>query len=217
MNIHGALVESCNVFFYNAVHGKGIPVSMMHKYALMYGLGQKTGIDLPGEKPGNLAKTGRYPGDKINVCIGQGELLTTPLQMANSICVIANSGFSYKPHIVSKPQGYRPELLVDIRDQVSDRTINIIRKALKGVVERGYSRQANLPDYHTAGKTGSAQNPHGDEHSWFIGFAPFDKPEIALAIIVENAGRGSEVAAPIAGKLFAQYFYKDQPSMLATR
>jgi cell division protein FtsI/penicillin-binding protein 2 len=81
------------------------------------------------------------------------------------------------------------------------------------VVERGHSRQANLPDHHTAGKTGSAENPHGDEHAWFVGFAPVDGdgiPQIALAVIIENAGRGSEVAAPIAGELFAHYFYGER-------
>ena len=99
---------------------------MMHKYALMYGLGEKTEIDLPGERRGYVAKTGRYPGDRVNVCIGQGDLLTTPLQMVNLICVVANRGFSYKPHIVNQPQGHEPELLVDLRDQISGRTINII-------------------------------------------------------------------------------------------
>jgi len=216
MNIHEAIVESCNVFFYNVAYNKNLTIPIMHKYALMYGLGEKTGIDLPGEKTGFLPEAGRYPGDKINVCIGQGDLLVTPLQMINLICVIANRGFSYKPHIVSKPPGHKPELLVDLRDQVSSRTIGIIRKALKGVVMRGNSRQANLPDHQTAGKTGSAQNPRGDEHSWFIGFAPFDNPEIAVAIVVENAGRGSEVAAPMAGQIFAQYFHRDQP-VLAER
>jgi penicillin-binding protein 2 len=215
VNIHEALVESCNVFFYNVAHN-GVTVSMMHKYALMYGLGEKTGIDLPGERHGFVTKTGRYPGNKINMCIGQGDLTVTPLQMASLISVIANRGFSYKPHIVSQPEGNSPELLVDLRGHVSGRTINIIREGLKGVVMRGHSRQANLPDHQTAGKTGSSQNPHGDEHAWFIGFAPFNKPEIAVSIVVENAGRGSEVAAPIAGQMFAQYFYKGQ-QVLAER
>lgn len=222
VNIHKALVESCNVFFYNVAHKKGVTIPIMHKYALMYGLGKKTRIDLPGERQGSVPETGQNLGDKLNVCIGQGELLVTPLQMASLICVIANRGFSYKPRIVdlskqpSLQQNYKPEFLVDLRKQISSETIDIIRHALKGVVKRGSSRQANLPDYHTAGKTGSAQNPHGNEHAWFIGFAPFDKPEIAVAVVIENAGRGSEVAAPIAGQIFAQHFYGDQ-SMLAER
>ena len=208
MNIHEALVESCNVFFYNLAHKQGVTVPLMHKYATMYGLGKKTGIDLPGERQGLVPNTGKYPGDKINMCIGQGKLLVTPLQMANVICVIANRGISYKPRIIRQPQNSRPEISIDLRGQVSLRTIDTIRSALIGVVKRGYSRQASLPDHQSAGKTGSAQNPHGDEHAWFIGFAPCDRPEIAVAIVVENAGRGSEIAAPIAGQMFAEHFYR---------
>ena len=140
-------------------------------------------------------------------------MLVTPLQMANMICVIANRGVSYKPRIISQPESDRPEILIDLRGKVSLRTIDTIRNALMAVVKRGYSRQASLPDYPAAGKTGSAQNPFGDEHAWFIGFAPADKPEIAVAIVVENAGRGSEVAAPIAGQILQEYFYKDRPKL----
>ena len=213
MNMHSGLVESCNVFFYNLADKKGVTIPVMHEYAMMYGLGQKTGIDLPGERQGSVPRTRKYRGDKISVCIGQGELLVTPLQMANVICVIANRGVSYKPRIIGHPENGKPEILVDLRGKVSLRTIDTVRNALMDVVKRGYSRQANLPDHPTAGKTGSAQNPFGDEHAWFIGFAPADKPEIAVAVIVENAGRGSEVAAPIAGEMFAQHFYGDQPKL----
>jgi penicillin-binding protein 2 len=216
MNIHTGLAESCNVFFYNVAYQRGVNVSMLHKYAAMYGLGQKTGIDISGEKKGYIPRMDKYPGDKINMCIGQGALLVTPIQMVNLISVVANRGFSYKPHLVSDLEVYKPEILTDIRDKVPQSALEIIRNGLASVVERGYSRQANLPDYHTAGKTGSAQNPHGDTHAWFIGYAPVQHPEIAVAVIVENAGRGSENAAPIAGQIFATYFYGDQP-MLAER
>lgn len=209
VSTHRAIVESCNVFFYNTAHKRGLTVPIMHKYALMYGLGEKTGIDLPGEKRGFIPAEDRYPGDKINMCIGQGALLVTPLQMVNVISVIANRGYSYKPHIVNR-RGSKPERLIDLKGKVSSETIEIVRNALKGVVERGYSQQANLPDYHTAGKTGTVQNPHGDDHAWFIGFGPFEKPEIAVAVLLENAGRGSQFAAPVAGQIFAEYFYKDQ-------
>jgi len=113
MDVHKALVESCNVFFYNVAYQKGVTIPIMHKYALMYGLGKKTGIDLPGERQGFVPERGKYPGDKINVCIGQGDVLVTPLQMANLICAIANRGFSYRPHIVNHPQGREPEILID--------------------------------------------------------------------------------------------------------
>ncbi len=212
MNIHSALVESCNVFFYNLASKKEVTIPLMHKYALMYGLGKKVGIELPGERQGSVPEIGRR-GDRINMCIGQGDVLVTPLQMANLICVMANRGASYKPRIVRQPQGEKAEINVDLSGKVSLRTIDTIRNALMGVVKRGYSRQANLPDYQTAGKTGSAENTHGDDHSWFIGFAPFDRPEIAVVILIENGGRGSEVAAPIAGHIFAEYVYRGQRTL----
>jgi len=210
MNMHNGLVESCNVFFFNLADKRDVTVELMNKYALMYGLEQKTGIDLPSERQGSVPGLSKNRGDKINMCIGQGALLVTPLQMANVICVIANGGRAFKPRIVNNG---KPEISVDLTGKVSPKNIAIIRNALAGVVERGYSRQANPPDHQAAGKTGSSENPHGDDHSWFIGFAPFDKPEIAVAIIIENGGRGSEVAAPIAGQMFTQYFYKGQPEL----
>ena len=213
VSIHRGIVESCNVFFYNTVYRRNVTVSIMHKYAQMYGLGKQTGIDLPGERQGSVPAKSKYAGDKVNMSIGQGALLVTPLQMVNLVSVIANRGFSYKPHVASLPQGSKPELLVDLRGKVSPGTIEIIRNALKGVVECGYSQQANLPDYHTAGKTGTAQNPHGDEHAWFIGFGTVEDPQIAVAVILENAGRGSQFAAPIAGQIFAEYFYKDEATL----
>jgi penicillin-binding protein 2 len=216
MNTHNGLVQSCNVFFYNVAYRNGVDVQIMHKYANMFGLGNKTGIDLPGERPGFIPAVGKYAGDSVNMAIGQGRTLVTPLQMANVISVVANKGFSYKPHVVKEPLNSPPELLVDLRNKVSSWAFDIVRGALKEVVERGASQQANVQGFHSAGKTGTAQNPHGDEHAWFVGFAPFDNPQIAVAIIVENAGRGSMVAAPIAGEIFKEYFYKSRPMMANT-
>ncbi len=216
MNMHNGLAESCNVYFYSLADKKGVTIPLMNKYAMMYGLGKRTGIDLPGERKGFVPEIAENRGDKISVCIGQGKVLVTPLQMANMICVIANRGVSYKPRIISQPENDRPEILVDLRGKVSLRTIDTIRNALMDVVKHGYSRQASLPDYPAAGKTGSAQKESGDDaktHAWFIGFAPVDDPEIAIAVVVENAGRGSEIAAPMAGQIFREYFYRDQPKL----
>ncbi len=175
----------------------------------MYGLGDKTGIDLPGEAQGHIPEKSIYPADRVNMSIGQGAILVTPLQMANVMSVIANYGFSYKPHVVNRMKllHEKPEILVDLRDKIPISTIEIIRNALKNVAKHGLNKEAKLTGIETCGKTGTAQNPHGDEHSWFIGFAPFDNPKIVVAVIVENAGRGSEVAAPIAGQIFEQYFF----------
>lgn len=214
MRIHEAIVQSCNVFFYNVAYHRGVNVSLMHKYALMYGMGKPTGVDLPGERGGFIPEEGKYAGDSVNMAIGQGRTLVTPMQMANLMCVIANRGFSYRPHIVKRDQ--EPEIFIDLRGKVSPGTIDIIRNALKEVPERGACRLTSLPKYHSAGKTGTAQNPHGDEHAWFIGFAPFENPQIAIAVVVENAGRGSLAAAPIAGQVFDAYFNKSQQPILAS-
>lgn len=216
VNTHSGLVQSCNVFFYNTAYNRGVNVGLMHKYAVMYGLSKKTGIDLSGERAGFVPNEGKYAGDAVNMSIGQGRILVTPLQMANLVSVVANRGFSYVPHVVKNPLDNPPKLLVDIRDKVSPRTFDIVRRALYEVTERGATQQANVEGFHTAGKTGTAQNPHGDEHAWFVGFAPFDNPQIALAVIVENAGRGSLVAAPIAGEIFKEYYNKSR-SMMAKK
>lgn len=206
VNTHSGLVQSCNVFFYNVAYNRGVNVELMHKYATMYGLGKKTGIDLPGERAGFIPSEGKYAGDAINMAIGQGRTLVTPLQMANLISVVANRGFSYTPHVVRDPSGKPPALLVDMRNKVSPHNFDIIRDALYEVVDRGATQKANVEGFHSAGKTGTAQNPHGDEHAWFVGFAPFDNPQIALAVIIENAGKGSLNAAPVAGEIFSEYF-----------
>jgi len=210
VNTHSGLVQSCNVFFYNVAYRNGVDVQILHKYANMFGLGNRTGIDLPGERAGSIPAEGKYAGDSVNMVIGQGRALVTPLQMANVISVVANKGFSYKPRVVKDPSNNPPELLVDLRGQVSPWAFDVVRGALKEVVERGASQQANVQGFHSAGKTGTAQNPHGDEHAWFVGFAPFDNPQIAVAVVVENAGRGSLVAAPIAGEIFKEYFHKSR-------
>lgn len=213
VNTHSGLVQSCNVFFYNVAYNRGVTVDLMHKYATMYNLGKKTGIDLPGERAGFIPSEGQYAGDSVNMAIGQGRTLVTPLQMANLISIVANRGFSYTPHVVRDPSGTPPKMLVDIRDKVSPRTFNFIRDALYEIVERGATQQANVDGFHSAGKTGTAQNPHGDEHAWFVGFAPFDNPQIAIAVVVENAGKGALFAAPIAGEIFKEYFKKERSMM----
>ncbi|MGQ9609636.1 MAG: penicillin-binding protein 2, partial [bacterium] len=209
VSIYEALPKSCNVFFYNTAVRGGLTVPLLHKYARMYGLGEKTGVDLPGEAEGYIPEKSTYPADRVNMSIGQGAILVTPLQMANVMSVIANHGFSYKPHVVNRMKllHEKPEILVDLRDRVSINTIEIIRNSLRNVAKHGLNKEAKLKGIDTCGKTGTAQNPHGDEHSWFIGFAPFDNPKIVVAVLVENAGRGSEVAAPIAGQIFEQYLF----------
>jgi len=229
INIREALPKSCNVFFYNVAYRAGLSVPLIHKYAEMYGLGKKTGVDLPGEKKGNIPSESRYRTDNVNMVIGQGAILVTPLQMANVISVLANRGFSYKPHLVDyskmpqKPKrrdeteieaqnsqkDNKPEILVDLRDKVPIEIIDLIRNLLVGVAKTGLNKNAKLKDIQICGKTGTAQNPHGKPHAWYMGFAPYENPKIVVVALLENVGFGSENAAPVAGQLLSYYFYGD--------
>jgi penicillin-binding protein 2 len=229
VNVREALSKSCNVFFYNVAYRAGLSVPLIHKYADMYGLGKKTGVDLPGEKKGNIPSESRYRTDNVNMVIGQGAILVTPLQMANVISVLANRGFSYKPHLVDyskmpqKPKrrdeteaeaqnsqkDNKPEILADLRDKVPIEIIDLIRDSLVGVAKTGLNKDAKLKDIQTCGKTGTAQNPHGKPHAWYMGFAPYENPKIVVVALLENVGLGSENAAPVAGQLLSYYFYGD--------
>jgi len=229
VNIRQALPRSCNVFFYNTAYRAGLSVPLIHKYADMYGLGRKTGVDLPGERRGNIPSESRYRADNVNMVIGQGAVLVTPLQMANVISVLANRGFSYKPHFVdytkmqqrptrsdesetdaqNEQKDNKPEILVDLRDKVPAEIIELIRTSLVGVAKSGLNLEADIRNIQTCGKTGTAQNPHGKDHAWYMGFAPYENPRIVVVALVENVGFGSENAAPIAGQLLSYFFYGD--------
>ncbi len=230
VSIREALPKSCNVFFYNVAYRTGLTVQLLNKYAKMFGLGDKTGIDLPGERKGNIPEKSRYKTDNVNMVIGQGAVLVTPIQMANVISVIANRGFSYKPHFVdyskSPQRRYtndkneqnqtnedniinKPEILVDLRDKVPMEVIDLIRDSLLNVAKNGLCKYAKIRDINICGKTGTAQNPHGKPHAWYIGFAPYEDPRIVVVALIENSGLGSENAAPVAGQMFAYYFKRE--------
>lgn len=237
VSIREALPKSCNVFFYNVAYRTGLTVELLSKYARMFGLGDKTGIDLPGERKGNIPEKSIYKTDNVNMVIGQGAVLVTPIQMANVISVIANRGFSYKPHFVDyskSPQKRnlngeneqeqssensvikKPEILVDLRDKVPVEVIDLIRDSLLNVAKNGLCKYAKIRDINICGKTGTAQNPHGKPHAWYIGFAPYENPRIVVVALVENSGLGSENAAPVAGQLFAHYFKREVKSETTT-
>ncbi len=148
-----------------------------------------------------------------NLAIGQGELLVTPLQMVQFTSILANRGSAYKPHLalkledpISKTEKLFPSesrQVTAIRPDVYD----IILEGMREVVDGGTGARARLYGISSAGKTGTAQNPHGDDHAWYIGFAPFENPEIAICVIVENGGSGGGISAPIAGAYLKRYFY----------
>jgi penicillin-binding protein 2 len=221
INIMEAIRGSCNVFFYQL--GLKIGLETWTKYSQMFHFGLRTNIDLPNESKGLVPTLDYYlkaygpngwtKGNLANLAIGQGELLTTPLQMAQFAMIIANKGVLHRPHIanylyneLSGARHFFPKE-TDYIKGISDEVYDLIREAMRRVVAGGTGWRGAVPGIEVAGKTGTSQNPHGDAHAWYIGFAPFDDPMIAIAVIVENGGGGGAVAAPIASKCMEKFFY----------
>ena len=224
-----AIIESCNTYFYNLIFDLGF--ERWTEYGRMFGFGGKTGIDLPGERSSPLPSVAYYDkrygkgkwtkGYLVSLSIGQGELNTTPLQLAAFIATIANKGTWHQPHLV---KGYKlndsdSTVTFNIPKKklpVSERTFQTVGEAMFGVVEKGTGRLAAVNNLKVAGKTGTAQNPHGKDHAWFAAFAPFEDPSIAIVVLVENAGYGGSVSAPIAGKLIDYYVNGPDTTMADT-
>jgi penicillin-binding protein 2 len=221
IGIPKAIEVSSNVFFYKLVLRIGL--ANWTKYGKMFGFGQKSDIDIPEETAGLLPSeqyfnkvygpTGWTQGFVVSLGIGQGELGVSPLQMADYCAILANSGTFYQPHLVKflknpntgelTPVGYKKRDL-----DVDKKYFDIVRKGMYNVVNAyGTARSIHTPFVDIAGKTGTAQNPHGRDHSWFIAFAPFDNPKIAVCVMVENAGYGAAVAAPIAQRIILKYLF----------
>ncbi len=220
--IHG-IENSCNVYFYTL--GAKIGVDVWADYSRRLHFGQKTGIDLPSENSGlvpdrkyldrKFGKNKWSKGLMLNMAIGQGDLLVTPLQMAQLAMILANDGLGYRPHLVIGIQDpltltIDPVKIDSFRVNVDPQNIEIVKEGMRLVVNgpTGTGHRARLSNVVVAGKTGTTQNPHGKDHAWFIGFAPFDHPEVAIAVMIENGGYGGSVAAPIAHDLFQLYFQK---------
>jgi len=223
INIVRAIQTSCNVFFYQAA--LKLQIERIAKWGTLFGFGQQTGIDLPFEnagvfptieflkkKYGDLKKV--PSGAVVNFGIGQGEVSATPIQMACYVAAIANGGTYYRPHIV---RAIRNSILNQIsllkvesrKLNINSRTLEIVKKGMYDVVNTpgGTAFGISIPGLDVCGKTGTAQAGKGKaDHSWFICFAPKDNPKIAIAIIVENAGFGAAVAAPIARELLKEFF-----------
>lgn len=220
MDLLGAIVQSCDSYFFKVA--EDMDVDDLAKAAREFGLGAKTGIELPGEAAGlvpdrdfynRVYGRGRWTqGQVLNNIIGQGEYLTTVLQMSRVAAAVANGGYLVTPHVIASIGGKRVVRPTRKKiDGLEGKVLSVLRRAMEGVVEdqHGTARAIKLPRLKTAGKTGTAQNPHGKDHAWFIGYAPAGEPEIALAIVVENAGHGSSAAAPLARGIYLSYFYPD--------
>ncbi|RMF54432.1 MAG: hypothetical protein D6748_16405 [Calditrichaeota bacterium] len=220
LDLIGAIKNSCNVYFYQL--GLKIGIDLWHEYSKLFLFGKKTNVELTSENAGLVpskeyydkvyGKNGWTKGLLANVAIGQGELLVTPLQMAQFAMILANSGIYHPLHLrkklVDRITGEVDTVAVQTFrvKKIRPEVFEVVREGMREVVDGGTGWQASVWGLTGAGKTGTAQNPHGKPHAWFIGFAPFEDPEIAVAVIVENGGSGGGVAAPIVGKYLRRYF-----------
>lgn len=230
-NVLKALAESVNTFFYLVGGGgenfTGLGVKRITDYARRFGLGNRLGIDLPGEAAGFLPsrewkermKGERwYIGDTYHLAIGQGDLLVTPLQVASYTATIANGGTLYRPHVlksVNDSDGRRisEEKPEPIRKSVVDaQYLAVVRQGLRQAVTAGSARALTQLPVTAAGKTGTAQAPQGNPHAWFTAFAPYESPEIVITVLVENGGEGGTAALPVARDALAWYFTHTEQS-----
>ncbi|MGI8422748.1 MAG: penicillin-binding protein 2 [Chloroflexota bacterium] len=237
LTVRQSLAQSCDIFFYEAAGGnpyskfQGLGIQKLAEYARLFGFGERTGLRLTGEERGlvpteewkrDVRKEPWFVGDSYNVGIGQGDLLVTPLQLANMTAAIANGGTLYRPRVASGVRdatgtelaGYAPEVIR--RLPVNPEHMNLIRAGMRDVVSApegtAYHALRQSP-ISMAGKTGTSEffgplDSKGNlpTHALFVGFAPYDAPQIAVAVIVHHGGEGSETAAPIAAELMKSYF-----------
>ena len=218
-----AIQHSSNTYFFWMMDkiATGGYLNRWHDMAADFGLGSKTGIDLPYEVAGILPDSAYFNrvigknqwglGDVLNLGIGQGYLSVSPLQMALVTAEIANDGYRVRPHIVQQikkengdvVQIEPPRKKIEWLDQ---KDIDVVKEGMRLVVSDGSSSYyTDLDSVAVAGKTGTAQNPHGEDHGWFVAFAPYDDPQIAIAVLMENSGYGSISAAPVASLLIEKY------------
>ncbi|MCE2559120.1 MAG: penicillin-binding protein 2 [Acidobacteria bacterium] len=220
LDLRGALQHSCDIYFYR--QGRKMGIERIARYARMLGLGRRTGIEFPAEREGlvpdpewSLTSRGLpwYPGETISVAIGQGPVLTSPLQIAVMTAAVANGGFLVQPHVLEG--GARPPEPTGVDADV----ITFVTEALANVVADGTGRAASTPIVQVAGKTGTAQViaqatwtrsevlpfEHAD-HAWFTSYAPVEAPELVVVVFLEHGGRGSEAAAPLARRMVETYF-----------
>ena len=220
LNLIAALQNSCDVYFYQL--GLHLGLGPLEETARGLGLGERTGIDLPQERKGLVPNAAWYDrrwgsghwrkGLLLNLSIGQGELLVTPLQLALMMAETATDGQALRPHIVQRVRGipdFRANRPSSPRLTASRRDWETLHTALELAVESGTGTAARVPGVRVAGKTGTAQNPHGKDHALFACYAPADDPTIAIAIVVENSGHGGSIAAPRAGRVLNILFVPD--------
>lgn len=220
LDFHTALSHSDNVYFYEM--GNRLGADTLEKYAMMFGLGKVTGIDLPYESPG-LADWKEYKwevyhdefylSEIMDAAIGQGFNLVTPLQAAMVMSEIAANGKRFKPHLVRQIltqdkeviKDFQPELVGEL--EVEPWVIELVQSGLHDVTVNGTAARNFIGfPYDIAGKTGTAENSQGTDHGWFVGYGPFDNPAISVAVIVEQGGYGASSAVPIGRQIMEAAF-----------
>ncbi len=217
-----AIVESCDIFFYQV--GLKLKVDALARWTRAFGFGSKTGIDLPGEQAGVVpdpawkqAKEGLpwFPGNTVMMAIGQGYLQATLLQLARATAAVANGGYLVRPHLLDRVTDAEGDTLaVYPRSRPLDLGLDpdavaLVRRGMEGAVDspRGTASRARVEGLSVAGKTGTAQNSQGEDHAVFVCFAPAESPQVAIAVIVEHGGEGGLSAAPIARRML-EYLYR---------
>ncbi len=230
LDLRGAIVNSCNVYFYQA--GLRVGIEEITRVARAFGLGEPPGLDLGDEAKGHLPdpaprlRRGWSAGNTVVASIGQGLVVTSPMQLLTMVSAIANGGTIYRPWVVKKIASLSGEILEEYEPapvrqvQVKPETLAFIRQAMLGVVNEGTGARAKVPGLPIGGKTGTAQVVRKGEgkgqaelkdHGWFVSFAPVDNPQIALVVLVENGGFGGQVAAPVAKAIYEAALGPRQP------
>jgi penicillin-binding protein 2 len=214
------MAQSCDTYFYTL--GLKTGASHIEQIERMFRFGRQTGIDLPFEKSGNLygpAKRARnktywFGGDTLNLSIGQGELLVTPVQMAVFAAALASKGKIWRPYYIERIAGadgkdtFRSEPQQVAEAKLKDGVYELMHKSLKGVVDNATGRAARIKGIDVYGKTGTAQNPHGDDHGWFVAFSAREgqEPDFAIAVLIEHGKGGAGAAAPVAREVMKAFY-----------
>ena len=222
IDLRRAIQKSDNVFFYEMGYRLGI--NTISKYARMFGMGEKTGVDLAGESDGLVASREYkkkalgndewYIVETMDATIGQGFQLSSPIQMAQMISMIANGGVKYKPYLVEQLTDNDGNIVKQIEPQIiekyqfSQANLNFIREAMYSTTIEDGNAVGILGDFprKIGAKTGTSENSHGRDHSWFVAYGPHENPEIVVVVLVEQGGYGAVAAGPIARKVLNSYF-----------
>lgn len=241
VNLHKAIVESCDTYFYQL--GPKLGVDKIAKWSRAFGLGEKTGVALDDERGGTIPDTEWkrkrfrqpwFPGETVSVAIGQGYVTVTPLQLANMMAAVANGGKLYRPRLVNKVESvdgatvreYGPELIraIELKPETLTRVHNALADVVGGAGGTGGAARSQL--IAIAGKTGTAQviemkgaylkseqlSQFQRDHAWFVAYAPAQNPRVAIAVLVEHGGHGGAAAAPMAKKVFEKFVEVEKQS-----